>query len=119
MKVQERSSCMLCAAMLITRVAAFQLHPSPRRYIHHLSQTSKNDGDGALQDDGLEQPKKTLTFSQFDTDSDGKISLSDLRTGLEKELKVQICISQFEFRYLSHNIIRTYLWFLLRFALVV
>lgn len=90
MKVQERSSCMLCAAMLITRVAAFQLHPSPRRYIHHLLQTSKNDGDGALQDDGLEQPKKTLTFSQFDTDSDGKISLSDLRTGLEKELKVHV-----------------------------
>lgn len=58
MKVQERTSCMLCAVMLITRVAAFQLHPSPRRYIHHLLQTSKNDGDVRYKTMDLNNPRR-------------------------------------------------------------
>ena len=85
-----KTTIFIACAGLFTTVAAFQLHPlrtsisfrfqRDRPVIHHhqlhLSKTNNNNG---AQDDGLEQLKKTLTFSQFDINSDGKVSLSELK----------------------------------------
>ena len=83
-------------AVACNGVDAFQLYPfiavsQRRRYpcniYQQLSKTSSDDDDD--NDGGLvERPKNTLTFTQMDANSDGKVSLSELKMGLEKELKV-------------------------------
>lgn len=97
MRPQRSVICIIIYTVVCSGVDAFQLYSSVsqrRRYpyiynIHQqLSKTSSADDRNDDDDDGLERLKNTLTFTQFDTNSDGKVSLSELKMGLEKELKV-------------------------------
>jgi hypothetical protein len=74
-------------------VAAFQLYPSAsfrfrRDPFIQLDLSNENINDDKQDGGGLEQLKNTLTFRQLDINSDGKVSLSELKMGLEQELKV-------------------------------
>ena len=96
---------LLCGLWRIYLVSSFscayQIHRPlrgrasyPYRYYRYIDYTTSHvqlssDGLGLEQwDDELEQLKNTFVFNQFDLNSDGKVSLSELKIGLEKELKV-------------------------------
>lgn len=98
----QRSVICIIYTVVCMGVDAFQLYSSvskrrryPYNYNTHqqqLSKTSSADDRNDDDDDGLERLKNTLTFTQFDTNSDGKVSLSELKMGLEKELKVCLIV---------------------------
>ena len=93
MRPQRSVICIIIYTVVCSGVDAFQLYSSVsqrRRYPYNqqLLKTSSADNRNDDDDDGLERLKNTLTFTQFDTNSDGKVSLSELKMGLEKELKV-------------------------------
>ena len=76
-------SSFCCAYQIYRPLRGRASYPYRYRYIDYT--TSYLQLSSA---DELEQLKNTFVFNQFDLNSDGKVSLSELKIGLEKELKV-------------------------------
>ena len=81
--------------MVSSFCCAYQIHRPlrgrasyPHRYRYIDYKTSYIQLSSGSEDDELEQLKNTFVFNQFDLNSDGEVSLSELKIGMEKELKV-------------------------------
>ena len=83
-------SSFCCAYQIHRPLRGRASYPYRYRYIDYTTSHVQlsSDGLGLEQDDELEQLKNTFVFNQFDLNSDDKVSLSELKNGLEKELKV-------------------------------
>ena len=76
-----------CAYQIYRPLRGRASYPYRYRYIDYTTSQLSSSFNGRW-DDELEQLKNTFVFNQFNLNSDGKVSLSELKIGLEKELKV-------------------------------